>query len=129
MEFQLPISIKPLPNTIRYGNKILLIGSCFTEHIGSSLEQLKFSMLQNPNGILFDPASVSRSLNSYIRGKKYNETDFFQWNEVWHSWEHHSRFSHINLEEAVRIVNESQQQAHEFLKNADWIIITLGSSF
>ena len=129
MEFQLPISIKPLSNAIRYGDKILLIGSCFTEHIGSSLEELKFSILQNPNGILFDPASVSRSLNSYMQNKKYSEGDFFELNDVWHSWEHHSRFSHTNLQEAVRIVNESQQRAHEFLKTADWIIITLGSSF
>ncbi len=48
---------------------------------------------------------------------------------MWHSWQHHSRFSNINKSEAVRIINESQQKAHEFLKKADWIIITLGSSF
>ena len=29
----------------------------------------------------------------------------------------------------MRIINESQQQAHEFLKEADWVIITLGTSF
>jgi len=129
MEFQLPISIKPLSNPIRYGDKILLIGSCFTEHIGNSLQDLKFSILQNPNGILFDPASVSRALNSYIQNKKYSEGDFFELNEVWHSWQHHSRFSNTNLLEATRIVNESQRGAHEFLKSADWIIITLGSAF
>ena len=129
MEFQLPISIKPLSNPISYGDNILLIGSCFTEHIGDALQELKFSILQNPNGILFDPASVSRSLNSYIENKKYSEGDFFELNEVWHSWEHHSRFSSTDLKQAVRRVNESQQRAHEFLKKADWIIITLGSAF
>jgi hypothetical protein len=35
----------------------------------------------------------------------------------------------MDLAEAVRIVNDSQQQAHHFLKKADWIIISLGSSF
>ena len=53
----------------------------------------------------------------------------FQLNEVWHSWDHHSRFSNINAGEAVRIINESQRKGHEFLKQADWIILTLGSSF
>ena len=114
---------------INYQDKILLIGSCFTEHIGNSLGELKFSVLQNPNGILFDPFSVSQSLISYIQNKLYAEKDFFQLNEVWHSWRHHSRFSNMDLREAVRIVNESQQQAHQFLKKANWIIITLGSSF
>jgi GSCFA family len=129
MQFQLPIEIKPLSKPVTYHDKILLMGSCFTEHIGNALEELKFSVLQNPNGILFDPVSVCRSLVSYVANKKYTEADLFQLNEVWHSWNHHSRFSNINPGEAVRIVNESQQTAHEFLKQADWIIITLGSSF
>jgi len=90
---------------------------------------LKFSVLQNPNGILFDTHSVCKSLTSYIDNKKYSEPDFFQLNDVWHSWEHHSRYSHTVLPEAVRIVNESQQKAHEFLRGATWLIITLGSSF
>ena len=129
MDFMINIDLKKPSRQINYKDKILLIGSCFTEHIGNSLEELKFSVLQNPNGILFDPLSVSQSLVSYIQNKQYNEKDFFQLNEVWHSWKHHSRFSNTNLEEAVRIINESQQQAHQFLKEADWIIITLGSSF
>jgi hypothetical protein len=129
VEFQIPIFLKPLPKPIEYSSKILLTGSCFTEHIGNSLEELKFLVLQNPNGILFDPHSVCKSLISYIENRKFTEKDFFQLNEVWHSWNHHSRFSNIDLQEAVRIVNQSQERAHTFLKNADWIIITLGSSF
>ncbi|HSU27637.1 MAG TPA: GSCFA domain-containing protein [Chitinophagaceae bacterium] len=123
------IDIKDLPRPISYRDKILLLGSCFTEHIGNAMEEMKFSILQNPNGILFDPLSVSKSLGSYILNKKYTEADLFQLNEVWHSWNHHSRFSNINASEAIRIINESQQNAHEFLKKTDWIIITLGSSF
>jgi hypothetical protein len=129
MDFMINIDLKKPSKQINYRGKILLVGSCFTEHIGNSLEELKFSVLQNPNGILFDPFSVSQSLVSYIQNNQYNEKDFFQLSEVWHSWKHHSRFSNTNLEEAVRITNESQKRAHQFLREADWIIITLGSSF
>ena len=129
MQFQLPIEIKNLPAPITYTDKILLIGSCFTEHIGNALGELKFSVLQNPHGILFGPDAVCKSLLSYVENKKYSATDLFQLNEVWNSWEHHSRFSNISSAEAVRIINESQQQAHDFLKQADWLVITLGSSF
>jgi GSCFA family len=129
MDFIVNIDLKKLPKPINYRDKILLIGSCFTEHIGNALSDSKFSVLQNPNGILFDPASVCKSLLSYIENKQYNESDLFKLNEVWHSWQHHSRFSNINAKEAVRIINESQQTAHSFLKEANWLIITLGSSF
>lgn len=129
MNFITSIDIPKSPVPIRYGQKLLLIGSCFTEHIGNALEELKFSVLQNPNGILFDPASVCKSLTSYIQNKQYKEEDLFQLNEVWHSWQHHSRFSNISPAAAVQVINASQQQAHTFLKETDWIIITLGSSF
>jgi hypothetical protein len=129
MDFMVNIDLKKLPVPINYKHKILLVGSCFTEHIGNTLGALKFSILQNPNGILFDPASVCKSLISYAENKKYSEEDLFQLNEVWNSWEYHSRFSNIDRTTAVNIINESQQKAYEFLKQADWIIITLGSSF
>jgi hypothetical protein len=129
MQFQLPIQIKSPEKKIGYRDKILLTGSCFTEHIGNSLGELKFSVLQNPNGILFDPRSVCSSLISYIENKKYGKEDLFLLNEVWNSWEHHSRFSNISDDECLRSINESQEEAHNFLKNADWLIITLGSAF
>lgn len=129
MQFQLDINIKQPDLQINYNQKVLLIGSCFTEHIGNALAEVKFSILQNPNGILFGPDSVCKSLLSYIENKKYTEDDLFQTNEVWNSWQHHSRYSNINAEGAVRIINDAQQEAHNFLKNADWLIITLGSSF
>jgi len=129
MQFQLPIQIKSPEKLINYRDQILLIGSCFTEHIGNSLSELKFSTLQNPNGILFDPRSVCSSLISYVENKQYKKEDLFYLNEIWNSWEHHSRFSNINADECLKSINESQQEGHNFLKEADWLIITLGSSF
>jgi hypothetical protein len=129
MQFQLPIDIRPLDEPIQYGQKIMLTGSCFTEHIGNALSDLKFDVLQNPNGILFSPDAVCKSLISYLKHKQYTEQDLFYLNEVWNSWHHHSRFSNISKSEALSLINASQQKAHEFLKEADWLIITLGSSF
>ena len=129
MEFMVPIENPKLPVPITYKDRILLVGSCFTEHIGNSLRELKFSVMQNPHGILFDPASVCNSLVSYVQNRKYTEEELFQLDEVWHSWEHHSRFSNMDRAEAINSINLSQQAAHDFLKDSDWIIITLGSSF
>ncbi len=129
MQFFANINIKPLEPSITYRDKILLTGSCFTEHIGNFLQENKFSVLQNPNGILFDPISVSSSLLSYIQNKKYIEDDLFYLNETWNSWQHHSRFSAINKQDCLNGINQSQQRAHDFLKDADWLIITLGSAF
>ena len=125
LDILLPKADKP----ITHQHKIFSVGSCFTEHIAGALKDLKFNVLQNPNGILFDPSSVCSSLVSYIQNKQYNEEDLFQLNEVWQSWQHHSRFSGVNKNEVLASINASQKTAHEFLIDADWLIITLGSSF
>ncbi len=129
MNFFSNIDIKPLPQSISYKDKILLMGSCFTEHIGNNLHDLKFNVLQNPNGILFETASVCSSLNHYLDNKQYKAEELQQLNELWFSWDHHSRFSNPNPTLALKGINESQQQAHTYIKEADWLIITLGSSF
>ena len=129
MQFFTSINIKSLQTPISYNDKLLLVGSCFTEHIGNYLDEVKFRVLQNPNGILFDPISVCNSLSSYIDNKQYTLEDLFYLNEAWHSWQHHSRFSGMDKEAVVANINASQNAAHKFLKQADWLFITLGSSF
>lgn len=123
------INIKSPEKRISYPDKIFLSGSCFTEHMGRRLEELKFPVIQNPNGILFDPLSVCKSIVSYIQNKQYQPEDLFYMNELWQSWQHHSQFSGMDKEIVLKNINRSQQKAHNFLKEADWLIITLGSSF
>lgn len=129
MEFQLPISLGALPQPIQYGDRILLTGSCFTEHIGDALRDWKFNTLQNPNGILFDAASVASSLISYIQPRVYTADDLVFLNELWQSWQHHGMFSGMDQDSVLRRINASQAAAHAFLREADWLIITLGSAF
>ncbi|NNV54215.1 GSCFA domain-containing protein [Limnovirga soli] len=129
MQFFAPITIKPLDQPITYKDNLLLTGSCFTEHIGNHLMDVKFNVLQNPNGILFDTPSVCRSILSYIENRQYTADDLFYHNESWHCWQYHSRFSHPDQATCLAMINASQQQAHAFLQKADWLIITLGSSF
>lgn len=129
MNFMVDINIPAPDQLLAYQQPVMLVGSCFTEHIGNSLQEMKFDTLQNPNGILFDPQSVASSLVSYVQNKQYREEDLFLLNEVWQSWQHHSRFSGMKKKEVLDQINASQNQAHQFLKKAEWLVITLGSSF
>jgi len=129
MVFQLPIQIDTLPQPIGYPDKIMLTGSCFTEHIGNALRDWKFDTLQNPHGILFDPASVADAIIDYMDGRPYEEKDLVYFNELWQSWQHHSHFSRIDKDDTLKAINDSLTRAHQFLKEARWLIITLGSAF
>src|SRR5438105_6981398 len=125
MELMLDMKIASSKKKIAYTDKILLIGSCFTEEIGNRMIELKFNVLQNPNGIIYDPLSISKSIASYIANRRYNNDEVFYMNELWQSWQHHSVFSGMNKEEVLQNINGAQNKANEFLKNAHWLIITL----
>ena len=129
MKFRFEFPIKKLPEPITHHHQLLLIGSCFTENIGEKLDRHKFTTLQNPHGILFNPVSVAEALTDYIEANKYTESDLFELNEGWHSWKHHSRFSGLTPSEGVQQINASIENAHVYLKQADYVFITLGSAW
>ena len=125
----MPMQPEKMPETIHYRDKIMMIGSCFSEHIGSFLEEIKFQVMQNPNGIVYDPFSIANNIVSYIQNKEYQDDELFHLNELWQSWQHHGYYSGTKKEEVLQDINTSQQQAHRFLKDAGWLIITPGTAF
>ncbi|MEI8075538.1 MAG: GSCFA domain-containing protein, partial [Bacteroidota bacterium] len=129
MKFHFEFDIKKLNPSIQLQHKLMLIGSCFTENIGDKLSKHKFTVLENPHGILFNPVSVSEALSDYISNKVYTESDLFYINESWHSWKHHSRFSGLTKAESLHKINTAIATAHNYLKQADHLVITLGSAW
>ena len=129
MIFRSEFTPKPFAVKIKHTDNLMLVGSCFTEQIGNKLAAHKFNVLENPNGILFNPISIAKSISSYTGGKLYNEEELFYYNELWASRQHHTKFSNPNKIVVLNKINESQQTAIEFIKEADWILLTLGSAF
>lgn len=129
MKFHYEFDIKAPDKLIQHQHHLMLIGSCFTENIGEKLTRHKFTVLENPNGILFNPVSVSEAITQYIEKKIFIKDDLFALNESWHSWKHHSRYSGLTPEDALEKINTATINAHDFLKKADHIVITLGSAW
>lgn len=128
-KFRLNLEAKRSVHSIGYRDKVMLMGSCFSENMGAKFRSHKFQILQNPHGILFNPMSVFNAFQDYIHLVNYTTKDLFFHNEVWNCWHHHSRFSGLTQQEALGKINESIQEAHQFLKNSDYLVITLGSAW
>lgn len=129
MKFKLTLDATASNLQIGYQDKMLLIGSCFTENMGAKMQKHLFSVQENPHGILFNPVSVVNALRDYIACKQYIESDLFSYNELYNSWHHHTRFSDITVEASLDKINLSIKEAHQYLKEANHIVITLGSSW
>lgn len=129
MQFQLPFHIKSSTLKMQHSDAVMLCGSCFTENIGDKMSAAKMNTCMNPQGILFNPMSIATCLNACMDGEIYTTDDLFQLNEVWNHWQFHSRFSNTDKGLALSEMNGSIQSGHSFLKKAQWLIITFGSSF
>lgn len=129
MKFKLTLEATTSKNALQYQDKIMLLGSCFTENMGAKLQRHLFDIKENPHGILFNPISVIHALQDYIENKHYVASDLFELNDLYNSWHHHTRFSDTTSTAALEKINSSISEAHAYLQVADKLIITLGSAW
>jgi hypothetical protein len=128
-EFRTPFEIASLSHKINYADKILSLGSCFSENIGTKLTYYKFPAIINPFGILYNPESIASSLEFLIENRKFIELDLFEHEGIWNSFYHHSRFSNSSKNDALTLINTSLQQAAEQLKSSRFLLITFGTAW
>jgi hypothetical protein len=114
---------------MEYPSKHFLIGSCFSEHIGSRLARAKFDTLLNPFGILYHPEVISRTLRRLLDGKVYTEKDLEFIDDRYVSFDHHGVFNHPDKSSALNTINAAFLRGQDQLKSADYCYITWGTSF
>ena len=129
MNYRTIVAPKDFDFEISHQSNLLLVGSCFSNNIGSKLVANKFSTLINPFGVLFNPISIVNTLNHIIEGKEVGVKDLHFENGLYHSFAHHSSFSGPNKDEVVNWINQTRAEATQFLIKTDVIIVTVGSSW
>lgn len=133
MKLYTDVTVDPLRKKIKYKDKILLLGSCFTDNIGSRLNAHHYSVLVNPFGVLFNPESIctllDRAIGNGTGPELFTKKDIFQSNGLYYSWLLHGEFANPSGETVLANGNNKLTECNRFLKESNWIIITLGTSF
>ncbi|MDR2814912.1 MAG: GSCFA domain-containing protein [Prevotellaceae bacterium] len=129
MDFRTQIAIPPMPCRMGYEHKMLLVGSCFAANLAARLQSLKFAAMANPFGVLYNPVSVAQSLLRMGEKRLLTASDLRYGHGLWFSYTHHSRFAHPDKDECLRRINESILRGAWGLKTADFLVVTLGTSW
>lgn len=129
MEFRTKVELPAKGPKIQHTDRLMIWGSCFSEHIGNLLAEHKFSCDVNPFGVLYNPMSIATSIQCLLKKVLYREKDLREEQGIWYSLMHHSTFSSHKAEDCLQKINQRIAQGHEHLNQADWIIFTWGSSF
>lgn len=129
MQFRTIFQIPPSVEKINHQQKILTLGSCFSDEIGNRLLYSKFNGLINPFGTIFNIVSIQSLIRRSISGDYYTAADVHQNGEQFFCFDVHSSFNALSKEEVVQHLNAVIQQVQNFILSCDVVIITLGTSW
>ncbi|MFA5849307.1 MAG: GSCFA domain-containing protein [Bacteroidales bacterium] len=127
MKLQTKIEITRGTSTISYSDKILFMGSCFANEVGSIMKNLRFDVIVNPFGVLYNPASIAESLGRLVSGRHFENEGFIKCDDIYKSLSHSSDFAAMSLDELKSKVDRQLDEASLHFKQSKWIVLSLGT--
>jgi len=129
MDFRTPVTIPESTFRIDHSTGIMLLGSCFSENMGSKLQKYKFQVNVNPFGIVYNPFSAAAVINRLLSNRNFRETDLVFHNDVYQSFLHHGRFSHPDKNKCMENISRMFAEAAAFISRTDVFFITFGTAY
>lgn len=132
MKLQTPVADSPCKVGISYKDRILMLGSCFSDNIGKQLSDFGFDVSVNPFGTLYNPESILSAVRRLLSREQFTQEDC---EEIGAgdmrtcSFSHHTSHARATREEFLSDANLSLEKAADFFKDCNRIIITLGTSW
>lgn len=128
MNLTTPIYIPLSNNQIEPNSKIMTIGSCFSEHIGSKLTESHFECLANPYSTVFNPISIASLLSRSIRKQHFISEEIDHHNERHFIYDLHSSYDSTEAIQTLENANKSIEITNKYLSGLNFLIITFGTS-
>ena len=129
MDLRIKIDITDPGFRIGYDDSVMLIGSCFTDEIGSAFHRSGISVSINPFGVQYNPYSIAETLETIISGKKFINQDLYYYNNKYLSFRHDTGFSSPDKRKILQNINTSLNNAEDFLQRSSVLIVTFGTSW
>ena len=132
MKLQTPVTDEKCKVGISFKDKILMLGSCFSDEIGRQLSDLGFDVLVNPFGTLYNPASIASAVERLAQKTRFTADDCVEigaGDSRICSFSHHTSHSGADAEEFLAKANASLEYASDFFRRCNKVIITLGTSW
>ena len=132
LRLQTPVTDERCRTGISYSDKIMMLGSCFSENIGVQLKNFGFDVCVNPFGVLYNPVSILNSVERMLLNRQFSLEDCVQigaGDTRFCSFSHHTSFAREDAEAFIAEANAALEKAAEDFRKCNKVIITLGTSW
>ena len=129
IRFRTEISVKRSRHPVTHQSSLLLLGSCFSDEVGARLRDSGFSVTVNPTGTLYNPLSIAYAMRRFMGLGPDDGPVLVEHDGLWHSMDHHTRFSSPDLEVLRDSIASAQNCGAAAVKEASHLFVTLGSAY
>lgn len=116
------------PFSLSHADKLVSIGSCFSENIGKKFGDYRFQSNVNPFGQQYNPHSIAQAINRLLNPVPYIADDLVYHDELFHSFQHHGSYSRPTADETLIVINGNLDQAANDLQQATTLLLTFGTA-
>ena len=129
MKFRTEVQIPVSETALEIDDRVFSIGSCFSSEMSDLLKTGQIQTLNNPFGTTFNPYSINQALKKLHNAEVYTEDDLIKFGEEIISLDHHSKFNSRFVHQTLDKINAEIEVGNRFLQDANWVMITYGTSF
>jgi hypothetical protein len=123
MQLTTSFPIPPAPVLMNHQSRVLTMGSCFAASMGARLSKLPLEVMMQPLGTLFHPFAITRALSGEVSEDLYEHGGYFLHPD------YHSLFTASSSSELLADIRSVAAEVSSFVRSADYLILTWGTSF
>jgi hypothetical protein len=116
-----------MPIAFAYQQPKVLLGSCFSEEIGSLLQQNGFDCLVNPGGTLFHPLALANLLHWAL--DEPAPLRILQRDDIFLSWDLSGTFYALSAQDFDQKVKALHHNLRHYLQHASHLLLTFGTAW
>lgn len=123
LDIQIPVSEKPL----EHGDKVVLLGSCFSDNLAPYFIGFGFECLSNPMGTIFHPNALAYLLEEVLNPSEKSRA--FQRDDLWFDWRAASSVFGYSKDEVETKFDQALSDLAVALQSSKLLMITFGTAW
>lgn len=127
--FRTELTIAPQERQLARTARVLTVGSCFADSIGSRLRLNKVNALVNPFGTVFQPLALAQLLRAAAGEEQDWQQHVVEARGRWQSYDFHSTIGAESPVELLQTIQETVRRVGDFVRTADTVVLTLGTAW
>ncbi len=127
--FRTEIEQPKIPFSIDHKDRLITLGSCFSDEIGQRLSKSKFETLVNPFGTIFNPLSIFELVDIAMEPSTLLEEAVLNRDGLYFNYKLHSSFRSESKDGLLETIQGQLDESKQWLTKVKVLFLTFGTAW